>query len=140
MVPKKAKDLIPLVAKELGLHEELVDVIVTVYWQEIRKAMSELRGNRVNVVNFGLFMTSRPKMLKLEKKYAAFVSKKEEANTFRKYAMVKEAETRLNSIRKLLEDLQKDQLKKQTVTDKKHAYKTKSNLEEPKGDTPGYKE
>ena len=129
-----------MVAKELGLHEELVETIVTVYWQELRKTMSELRGNRVNVVNFGSFITSRPKMLKLEKKYTNFLTKKEQATTFRRYAMMKETETRLNSIKKLLEDLEKDKLKKQTVTDKKNAYKTKSNLEEPKGDIPGYKE
>jgi nucleoid DNA-binding protein len=140
LVPKKAKDFIPLVAKELGIDQDLVDEIVSVYWKEVRKALSELQGNRVNVVNFGVFATRRHKMLELEKKYSFFVEERKDVKTFRRYAVLKETQSRLDAIRRLLSELEKDKLKKETVKNKRDAEKTKNNLEEPKGDIPGNKE
>lgn len=55
MRPKKAKDFIPEVAKELNLPEELVKDIVLYYWEEIRKSMSSLKHQRIHATNLGDF-------------------------------------------------------------------------------------
>jgi nucleoid DNA-binding protein len=53
--PKKAKELIPAVAAEVKLPEQVVKDIVYTYWQEIRKSLSALKHNRVHITNLGDF-------------------------------------------------------------------------------------
>lgn len=137
MVPKKAKEFIPLVSEQLGLDKELIDAVVSVYWKEIRLALTELKGNRVNVQNFGIFVSRKKKLLDLEYKYSNFVKERPGVTTFRRYAVIMDAQSRLEKIKNLLADLEKQELKKVTVKNKKDVYKTKSNLEESKGDTTG---
>jgi hypothetical protein len=53
--PKKSKELIPEVAKELQVSEHLVKEITEFYWQEIRKSLSSLKHARIHVTNLGDF-------------------------------------------------------------------------------------
>jgi nucleoid DNA-binding protein len=53
--PKKAKELIPKVAAELNLPEQMVKDITDFYWGEIRKSLSGLKHNRVHLTNLGDF-------------------------------------------------------------------------------------
>lgn len=55
MKPKKSKDLIPEVAKELEISEHLVKEITEFYWQEIRKSLSSLKHARIHITNLGDF-------------------------------------------------------------------------------------
>ena len=55
MRPKKAKELIPNVAAELKLPEQMVKDITDFYWGEIRKSLSGLKHNRVHLTNLGDF-------------------------------------------------------------------------------------
>lgn len=55
MRPKKAKELIPEVAKELDLPEEMIKEIIDFYWQEVRKSLSSLKHSRVHITNLGDF-------------------------------------------------------------------------------------
>lgn len=55
MRPKKAKELIPKVAVELDIPEQLVKDVTDFYWQEIRKSLSGLKHNRVHLTNLGDF-------------------------------------------------------------------------------------
>lgn len=54
-------------AGETGLPPELVDAVVTFYWQEVRKSLSGLKHSRVHVTNLGDFVT---KHWKLDEKIA----------------------------------------------------------------------
>jgi len=53
--PKKAKELIPAVAEQVKLPEQVVKEIVLTYWQEIRKSLSGLKHTRVHITNLGDF-------------------------------------------------------------------------------------
>jgi nucleoid DNA-binding protein len=53
--PKKAKELIPNVASDLNVSEQLVKDITNFYWGEIRKSLSGLKHNRVHLTNLGDF-------------------------------------------------------------------------------------
>ena len=55
MHPKKAKHLIPEVANELELAEDVVNNVILYYWQEIRKSLSSLKHSRVHATNLGDF-------------------------------------------------------------------------------------
>lgn len=54
-------------ASEQELPEELVQAIITFYWQEVRKALSGLKHSRVHLTNLGDFVT---KHWKLDEKIA----------------------------------------------------------------------
>jgi len=53
--PKKAKDFIPQVAKDLHLAEKLIEDVVDFYWQEVRKSLSSLKHSRIHITNLGDF-------------------------------------------------------------------------------------
>jgi exonuclease III len=53
--PKKAKELIPAVAEQVSLPEQVVKDIVLTYWQEVRKSLSGLKHARVHITNLGDF-------------------------------------------------------------------------------------
>lgn len=55
MKPRKSKELIPNVAKELGVSEEMVSDVTSFYWHEIRKSLSSLKHARVHITNLGDF-------------------------------------------------------------------------------------
>ena len=55
MKPRKSKDLIPIVAEELGLSQQMVSDVTSFYWQEIRKSLSSLKHARIHVTNLGDF-------------------------------------------------------------------------------------
>ena len=55
MKPKKSKELIPNVAKNIGVSEQMVSDVTSFYWHEIRKSLSSLKHARVHVTNLGDF-------------------------------------------------------------------------------------
>ena len=55
MKPRKSKELIPIVAEELGLSQQMVSDVTSFYWQEIRKSLSSLKHARIHVTNLGDF-------------------------------------------------------------------------------------
>ena len=55
MKPRKSKDLIPIVAEELGISQQMVSDVTSFYWQEIRKSLSSLKHARIHVTNLGDF-------------------------------------------------------------------------------------
>ena len=55
MKPKKSKEIIPVVAKELGVSEQMVSDVTSFYWQEIRKSLSSLKHSRIHITNLGDF-------------------------------------------------------------------------------------
>ena len=55
MRPKKTKELIPQIAKELQLSEEQVKSVMDIYWDQVRKTLSSLEYNRLFLRGLGVF-------------------------------------------------------------------------------------
>lgn len=55
MRPKRIKDLLPKLAKELGLSEKEVQSVLDVYWDTVRKTLSSMEHNRVFMKGLGTF-------------------------------------------------------------------------------------
>jgi hypothetical protein len=53
--PKKVKDLIPQLAKELQLSEKEVASVIDAYWGKVRKTLSSLEHNNVFIKGLGTF-------------------------------------------------------------------------------------
>lgn len=55
MQPLKAKSLLLDVASEMNLSEDLIKDVTSYYWQEVRKALSGLKHQRIHITNLGDF-------------------------------------------------------------------------------------
>jgi hypothetical protein len=53
--PKKIKDLIPRLAKELQISEKEVQSVLDAYWDSIRKTLSSMEYNRLFLKGLGTF-------------------------------------------------------------------------------------
>lgn len=71
MHPKKAKEFIDDVAKEVGLSKEVVESVISFYYRQLRNSLSDLSHYRVHVTNLGDFTVKHwkidDKIEKLEK-------------------------------------------------------------------------
>jgi nucleoid DNA-binding protein len=54
--PKKAKEFIDDVAKEVGVAKEVVENVIGFYYRELRQSLSALVHNRIHVSNLGDFV------------------------------------------------------------------------------------
>jgi nucleoid DNA-binding protein len=53
--PKKAKEFIGDVAKEVGLSKDVVESVIAFYYRQLRNSLSSLSHYRVHVTNLGDF-------------------------------------------------------------------------------------
>ena len=62
MRPKKAKEFVNDVAKNVGLSKEVVEAVVSFYYRELRQKLSSLAHNRVHITNLGDFVVKHWKI------------------------------------------------------------------------------
>lgn len=55
MKPKKVKNLIPNLAEQLQLSDKDVKAVLDVYWDKVRKALSSLEYEYINIPDLGMF-------------------------------------------------------------------------------------
>ena len=128
MTPKKASDFIDEVAKDLNLNPKLVDVIITAYWNDVRKKLSGLEYQRINVPNLGIFAVRYNKLKELQMRYDGYIKQKESVNTFKRYSYIYDAKNYSEKIDKLFEKLIEDKQKKSKIKEiRKNG--SKDNLE-----------
>jgi hypothetical protein len=128
LTPKKASDFIDEVAKDLNLNPKLVDVIITAYWNDVRKKLSGLEYQRINVPNLGIFAVRYNKLKELQMRYDGYIKQKESVNTFKRYSYIYDAKNYSEKIDKLFEKLIEDKQKKSKIKEiRKNG--SKDNLE-----------
>ena len=54
--PKKSKELIPQLAKDLQVSQTLVEDVTSHYWSTVRESLSRMKHIRVHVTNLGDFV------------------------------------------------------------------------------------
>ena len=110
MKPKSHKAFFEEVAKEIGVHKDVVDDLVTFYYGKVRKSLSELKDTHISVANLGTFILRKSKLEKAIKRQKDILGNLEKMTYkgYDKYVPVKE---KIKSLEKALE-LVKDKLKK----------------------------
>lgn len=141
MNPRKAKTLIPAIAKETGCSEELVQAITSFFWEDVRKAVVDLRAPQIYVEKLGTFVIKDWKLPETEAQYVQQLEnyrKKTEENrmTFQKFASQKDTELRLEKLRNVIQLSNENKLKRKQVKAKRYEFldNTGKNLQEPKTD------
>jgi hypothetical protein len=128
LVPKKSKDLYKQVAEELGFPEDLVKDVVEMYWQDVRKALTDMKHHAIYVEGFGTFKSKEKRLTEALEEYERLYNNNK-GDSFRKMAMKTELGLRIGKIKHLLDLLNKDKHKRQLIKDKRNG-NTKQTLEE----------
>ena len=92
MKPKNHKSFFDVVAKEVGVHKDVVDDIVTFYYAKVRKNLSNLTDTHINVTGLGTFSIRKRKLERIIKRNKDILGNLEKMTYkgFEKYLPVKE--------------------------------------------------
>jgi len=108
MNPKKAKELIPYVAKKLSVSEVLITDVVSFYWEEVRKSLSNLKHSRIHITNLGDFIIKNWKIDDKVKQLEQWENNNKQKGLQQITARFKTAETlfALKDVKKIIEEEQ----------------------------------
>ena len=62
MKPKSHKSFFKNVADDIGVHKDVVEDIVTFYYSEVRKNLSNLNDTHINISNLGTFKLRKKRL------------------------------------------------------------------------------
>ena len=100
MLPKSSKHFIQPTAEELDCSVTLVEDAVGFFYQELRKALVEMRNPNIQVVNLGSFKAKPDELPKLVKKYEKHLEVLQ-PETFNQMALRLDLELRLERVKNL---------------------------------------
>lgn len=129
MVPKKAKEFKKATAEDLGLSENLVNNFIDFYWQRVRKLMSDLEHEAIQIPNLGTFKVKHWRIDETVEKHKATIVRVE--GKFAGYQMMVDLTKRIEKLEKIKELVEKREVKFKQIKD---ARKNKDNMEEPGSD------
>ena len=66
--PKKYKSFYNDIAKDVGVHKDLVSDLIFFFYDKVRKNLSELKDPKVNIPNLGTFSIRTNKLRKVIKR------------------------------------------------------------------------
>jgi len=137
--PRKAKEFIPDVASSLGQSEDVVDAVIRFYWQEVRKALSSLKHQRVHLTNLGDFIVKHWKIEEKIKKLEQWEENNKQKGLQQMTARFKTAESLfdLKSLKKIMkeEEQRKDFIKLHKRKKNEPSRKHNKNLESKRSDS-----
>lgn len=137
MLPKKASEHIKPTALELEVSEDLVQDITAFYWNEVRKAVVDLKSHNIYVENLGTFKIKHWKLDEVEQNYRLMIErlqKRQETGTvtFQRFSIMKDLQAQVDKIQGIRSGWQKDEDKKQQVKQKRN--ESKANMDTPEAD------
>ena len=105
MHPQKAKEYTSEVADVLKISEDAVDAVISFYWQEIRKNLSDLSTPRIHLTNLGDFVVKHWNIDEKIKTLELFEEKNKQKGMQQMTARFKTAENlfKLKGMKKMVE-------------------------------------
>ena len=137
LLPKKSNEFFKKTSEECNVNEQLVKDLISFYWNEIRQILSNCKATNIIVEGLGTFKARSWKIKEALVKHQNILNKYKlnledgQKISFYKFAMLKEVEENMNKILALQELLETEDIKKQSVKQKRYVQKVKNNLEEP---------
>lgn len=132
MLPKKAKEFKKSVAEDLNLSEELVEDVLDFYWEKIRKMITTIDENSIEILNIGTFKLKTWKLDETIEMYKAIIKRLE--GSFGKYAVKREYEQRLEKLEKARDRASEEKGRLTKIKEERNAEKNKDNMEEQTSD------
>jgi hypothetical protein len=135
LVPKKAKDFKKPTAEDLGLAENLVNDVIDFYWTKLRKHISALDYDNINIPNLGVFKVKHWKIDETVEKYKLHISRME--GKFTEHIVKRDLEERIAKLHLVKKSVEETELKFKAIRD---ARNNKNNMEEQGPDMGGLSE
>ena len=132
MIPKKARDFKKSVAQDLGLPEDAVNAFIDFYWERVRKLMSGLECEIIEIPNLGMFNVKHWKIDETVKEHKLTIARAE--GKFSAHAVRNDLIDRIEKLEKIKSLVEQRNIKFKAIRD---ARKAKANMEEQKPDTSG---
>lgn len=137
MNPKKSRELIPEVAQEVGLPQNIVEAVVKMYWREVWESLTTLSAPKVHVENLGDFNVKHWLLEKEIGKCEGF-----EANTRlqgkSKYVSGVDIKDKIVLLKNIKAEIEEENQRKEFIYEhKKIAKQSNPDLEEQEADSTG---
>jgi len=100
LLPKNSKHFVQPTAEELDCNLTIVEDAVGFFYQELRKALVEMKAPGIQVTNLGTFKAKPGELPKLVHKYEKHLEVLQ-PETFNQHSLRKELETRLARVKGL---------------------------------------
>ena len=97
MIPKKPDTLFKDVAEELDVSQDLVDALISFYYKDVRKHLTELNHTRLNLDGLGHIVIKTKTVSIMIEKYNRMIAKADTFN-FSGYFNKKRLESRIESL------------------------------------------
>lgn len=136
MNPKKASELIPVVAEKLGKDAKFVEDLIEFYWKSVRGAISEYKHPYLYLNGLGTFRIKPWKLPLVITKYENTINKYKSKITdgdkvnFMQFSILKEKEQTLAKLLEMKQIIEQEEQEKKSIKEQRHAEKIKDNLEE----------
>lgn len=106
MNPKKSKELIPVVAKQLEMDEILVKKVIDFYWNSVRKSMEDLKYPDIQIANFGRFVIKQSTFDKKIQRYKDYLDNQDNLTfgKYYKYKQVEEGYAKMIEVKKYIDE------------------------------------
>ena len=111
MNPKKHSEFKNGIAKEVGVHSQLVDDFITFYYSRVRKKLSKLEFPRIYIEGLGTFYLRKNKLenaIKRQKSMLGNIAKR----TYNGYAKSENILSNIEEMEKALKQMEQDILTK----------------------------
>lgn len=118
MLPKNSKHFIKPTADSLEKDVELVEDLLTFYFQELRKSLVNFKHYNIKVEGLGTFKVKKKELSKLYMKHTNHLNVLKEPRTFREMSIKKDTEEKLEKVTSL-QDLLNEERKRKAIFMKK---------------------
>ena len=106
MKPKNHKYFYEDVAKEVGVHKEVVDNLIAFYYGKIRKSLSQLEDTHVSIASLGTFTLRKSRLEKTIKRNKDILGNLEKM-TYKGYEKYVPVKNKIKLMEEALEKLNK---------------------------------
>lgn len=125
MNPLKRKHIVDMTAEQLNLPTELVDDVVSYFYQTLQKKLSSIEHHSVIVPRLGTFVVKKKSLaekLQMSQRFVAKIEKDEDISV-QTYEMIIQRRTDIEQLIKLQELMQQEADRKELVIIKKQEYR-----------------
>ena len=119
MLPKNSKHYVQPTADSLDIDYDLAEDIISFYYSELRKSLSNLECHNIQVENLGTFKAKAKELPKLYKKYTTHLSVLK-TDTFNQMVIKKDITDKLNKVLSLQAKIREDKKRKLEFLKKKY--------------------
>lgn len=106
MKPKSHKYFFEDVAKEIDIHKDVVDDLITFYYNKVRKNLSDLTDTHINIAGLGTFILRKKRLEKNIKKNKDIIGNLEKM-TYKGYDKYVPVKNKLKQMENALDVLNK---------------------------------